>query len=349
LFVLLAARYFARTADKETIASIWPNILAALGWIDRHGDIDHDGFIEYQRHTEQGLTNQGWKDSSDSIPHADGRLARGPIALVEVQAYVYAAKREIARAARALGEVVHAHALESQAEELRRRFEAAFWSDELGTYVLALDGEKRQCAVRASNAGHALLCGIASPERAAAVVATLMSRNSFSGWGVRTMAAGECRYNPISYHNGTVWPHDNALIALGFGRYGFRRPALRVFAGMFGAMQYMELFRPPELFCGFSRRRGNAPTQYPVSCNPQAWASAMPFAVLEACLGMSFDAEHNEIRFVHPVLPDFVDEIELRGITLNHSKLDIVLRRHLQGAGVEIRRRQGDVNIVVVK
>jgi glycogen debranching enzyme len=178
---------------------------------------------------------------------------------------------------------------------------------------------------------------------------TLMSRNSFSGWGVRTMAAGECRYNPISYHNGTVWPHDNALIALGFGYYGFRKPALRIFSGMFGAMQYMDLFRPPELFCGFSRRRGNAPTQYPVSCNPQAWASAMPFAVLEACLGMSFDAERNEIRFVHPVLPDFVDELEIRGIALNQAKLDIVLRRQLHSAGVEIRHRHGDVDIVIVK
>jgi glycogen debranching enzyme len=349
LFVLLAARYFTRTADVETISSIWPNIRLALAWIDRYGDLDGDGFVEYQRHTEQGLTNQGWKDSSDSIPHADGRLARGPIALVEVQAYVYGAKREIADVARALGENALAQELESQAQDLQQRFEAAFWSAELGTYVLALDGDKKQCAVRASNAGHALFCGIASSEHAAAVTATLMNRNSFSGWGVRTMAAGECRYNPISYHNGTVWPHDNALIALGFGHYGFRKPALRVFSGMFAAMQYMDLFRPPELFCGFSRRRGNAPTQYPVSCNPQAWASAMPFAVLQACLGMSFDAQRNEIRFMHPVLPDFIDELEIRGIVLNDARIDVVLRRYFESVGVEVRRREGDVDVVVIK
>ena len=349
LFVLLAARYFVRTADAETITSIWPNIRAALRWIDKYGDIDGDGFVEYQRRTEQGLSNQGWKDSHDSVPHADGFLARGPIALVEVQGYVYAAKRELAPVARALGEDALARDLEAQASTSQQRFEQAFWSPKLDTYVLALDGDKRQCAVRTSNAGHALLCGIASPERAGIVAASLMNRNSFSGWGVRTMAAGECRYNPISYHNGTVWPHDNALIALGLGRYGFRKAALRIFSGLFGAMQYMDLFRPPELFCGFSRRSGIAPTQYPVSCNPQAWASAMPFALVEACLGMTLDALRNEIRFEHPVLPDFINELEIRGLAVNSSKVDIVLRRYAESVGVEVRRRSGDADVIVIK
>ena len=349
LFVLLAARYFARTADRETLSAIWPNILAALGWIDRYGDIDGDGFVEYQRHTEQGLTNQGWKDSHDSVPHADGRLARGPIALVELQGYVYAAKREIAAVACALGDEALADALASQAESLRQRFEESFWSEELGTYVLALDGDKNPCAVRTSNPGHALLCGIASAERAATVAATLMNRNSFSGWGVRTMAARKSRYNPISYHNGTVWPHDNALIALGFSHYGLRKPTLRILSGMFGAMQYMDLFRPPELFCGFSRRRGAAPTQYPVACNPQAWASAMPFAVLDACIGITFDAQQNEIRFMNPMLPDFIDELEIQNLTLNNSSIDVVLRRYFESVGVEVRRRWGGASVVVVK
>jgi glycogen debranching enzyme len=349
LFVLLAARYFARTGDAATLNAIWPNILAALRWVDRHGDIDRDGFVEYQRHTEQGLANQGWKDSHDSVPHADGRLARGPIALVEVQAYVYAAKREIADVARAFGDDGLADALASQAEDLRQRFEASFWSEELDTYVLALDGDKKPCAVRTSNPGHALLCGIASPERAATVAATLMNRNSFSGWGVRTMAARESRYNPISYHNGTVWPHDNALIALGFSRYGLRKPALRILSGMFGAVQYMDLLRPPELFCGFSRRRGTPPTQYPVACNPQAWASAMPFAVLDACLGLTFDSQKSEIRFTNPMLPDFIDELEIQNLTLNESRIDVVLRRYFDGVGVEVRRRWGDASVVVIK
>jgi glycogen debranching enzyme len=349
LFVLLAARYFARTGDRETLSAIWPNILAALGWMDRYGDIDRDGFVEYQRHTEQGLTNQGWKDSHDSVPHADGRLARGPIALVEVQAYVYAAKREIADVARAFGDEGLADALASQAEELRQRFESSFWSEELGTYVLALDGDKKPCAVRTSNAGHALFGGIANPERAATVAATLMNRNSFSGWGIRTMAAREPRYNPISYHNGTVWPHDNALIALGFSRYGLRKPALRILSGMFGAIQYMDLFRPPELFCGFSRRRGTAPTQYPVACNPQAWASAMPFAVLDACLGLTFRAQQNQIYFTNPALPDFIDELEIQNLTLNDSRIDVVLRRYFEDVSVEVRRRWGDASVVVIK
>jgi glycogen debranching enzyme len=349
LFVLLAARYFARTGDSETLSAIWSNILAALRWMDRYGDIDRDGFVEYQRHTEQGLTNQGWKDSHDSVPHADGRLARGPIALVEVQAYVYAAKKEIAAVARVFGDDGFADVLVSQAEDLRQRFEASFWSDELGTYVLALDGDKKPCAVRTSNAGHALLGGIAGPERAAMVAATLMNRNSFSGWGVRTMAAGESRYNPISYHNGTVWPHDNALIALGFSRYGLRKPALRILSGMFGAIQYMDLFRPPELFCGFSRRRGTAPTQYPVACNPQAWASAMPFAALDACLGLTFDALQNEIHITNPVLPDFIDELAIENLVLNDSRIDIVLRRYLDSVGVEVRGRRGNARVIVIK
>jgi glycogen debranching enzyme len=349
LFVLLAARYAARTGDLETIAALWPNIIAALNWIDRYGDLDGDGFVEYQRRTEQGLANQGWKDSQDSIPHADGRLAKGPIALVEVQAYVYAAKNEIASVARLLGFDALADRLTQQAETLRVRFEAAFWCPHIGTYALALDGEKRQCAVRTSNPGHALFCGIVSPERATTVVETLMNHNSFSGWGIRTMAAGESRYNPISYHNGTVWPHDNALIALGFSRYGYRREALRIFTGMFDAMQHMDLFRPPELFCGFSRRQGSAPTQYPVACSPQAWASAMPFAVFEACLGMSFHPERREIRLERAQLPARIDTLEIAGLELAGARVELVLRRYAGSVGVEVRKREGDINIVAAK
>ena len=349
LFVLLAARYAARTGDLATVAALWPNILAALNWIDVYGDIDRDGFVEYQRRTEQGLANQGWKDSQDSVPHADGRLAKGPIALVEVQGYVYAAKNEIAEVARLLGYDALAVRLTQEAEALRQHFEAAFWCPAIGTYALALDGEKQQCAVRTSNPGHALFCGIVSPERARHVVETLMNRNSFSGWGIRTMAAGESRYNPISYHNGTVWPHDNALIALGFGRYGYRREALRIFTGMFDAMQHMDLFRPPELFCGFSRRLGSAPTQYPVACAPQAWASAMPFAVLEACLGLSFHPERREIRFERSLLPSRIDTLDVKGLELGGARVELALRRYAGGVGVELHNRDGEVTVVAAK
>jgi glycogen debranching enzyme len=349
LFVLLAARYFARTADLTTLSQLWPHIIAALDWIDRFGDLDGDGFVEYQRRTEQGLANQGWKDSQDSVPHADGRLARGPIALVEVQAYVYAAKREIAPVARLLGHEALADALEAQAAELQRRFEDAFWCPEIGTYALALDGNKVPCAVRTSNPGHALFCGIASGERAKLVAETLLDRKSFSGWGVRTMAAGESRYNPISYHNGSIWPHDNALIALGLARYGFRQGALRILSGLFGAMLHMDLFRPPELFCGFSRRRGFPPTLYPVACSPQAWASAMPFAGLQACLGLSFDMDRKEIRFHRSVLPDFIDDLRIDALALGNATACLRLRRYAQGVAVEVDKLDGELTIVTVK
>src|SRR5690606_9655468 len=220
LFVMLAGAYLDRTGDEAFLRRLWPNIVAALDWIDKHGDRDGDGFVEYYRRTPRGLANQGWKDSQDSIFHDDGTLARGPIALVEVQGYVYAARRAAAAIARRLGEHVRAVALDRQAEELRQRFDAAFWDEALGTYALALDGDKRPCRVRTSNAGHALFSGIALPERAGRVVETLTSRAFFSGWGVRTVAASESRYNPMSYHNGSIWPHDNALIAAGFARYG---------------------------------------------------------------------------------------------------------------------------------
>ena len=349
LFILLAARYFARTGDRETLSKLWPNILAALDWIDNYGDLDRDGFVEYQRRTEHGLANQGWKDSLDSIPHADGRLARGPIALVEVQAYVFAAKGEIAAVARALGDAALADKLKQQAVELQQRFESAFWCPAIGSYALALDGNKQPCAVRTSNPGHALFCGIASPEHAETLVSTLLNRNSFSGWGIRTMAAGEIRYNPISYHNGSIWPHDNALIALGFARYGYRMAALRILSGLFGAMQYMDMFRPPELFCGFPRRGGSAPTLYPVACNPQAWASAMPFALLQACLGLSFDIPRREIRFSRSMLPDFMDELRINGLALGQATLDLRLRRYPTGAVIEVVHRSGDVKIVSEK
>ncbi|MGH9594678.1 MAG: amylo-alpha-1,6-glucosidase, partial [Bryobacteraceae bacterium] len=281
--------------------------------------------------------------------HADGRLARGPIALVEVQAYVFAAKSEIAGVARALGDAALADKLQRQSVELQQRFESTFWCPDIGSYALALDGNKQPCAVRTSNPGHALFCGIASPEHAETLAETLLNRNSFSGWGIRTMAAGEIRYNPISYHNGSIWPHDNALIALGLARYGYRRAAVRILSGLFGAMQYMDLFRPPELFCGFPKRRGSAPTLYPVACNPQAWASAMPFALLQACLGLSFDVPLREIRLSRSTLPDFMDELRIDGLALGEATLDLRLRRYPAGAVVEVIGRSGDVKIVSEK
>ena len=347
LFVVLAGLYFERTGDLDTITELWPNVEAALRWIDEYGDRDGDGFVEYRAQSEAGLTNQGWKDSRDSVFHADGELATGPIALCEVQGYVYAAKRHAARMATALGSAVLAASLEEQAVAMKDRFEAAFWCDEISTYAMALDGDKAPCRVRTSNAGQVLLTGIADPKRAALVADLLLDREFYSGWGIRTVARSEARYNPMSYHNGSVWPHDNALIALGMARYGFTEHIQRLFSGMFDAAAYMDLRRLPELFCGFRRLPGKGPTSYPVACAPQAWASAAPFAMLQACLGLEFDPGAEEVRFNHPALPDFLDEVLIRSLRIGQSRMDIMLRRHGSEVTVDILEKEGDGRISV--
>ena len=349
LFLMLAGMYLDRTGDRDTILSIWPNIEAALLWIDQHGDEDGDGFCEYYRETDTGLANQGWKDSHDAIFHRDGSTAAGSIALCEVQGYVYAGKHAVARIAAELGHRELAARLFEEAERLRLQFEQAFWCEEIGTYALALDGAKRPCAVRSSNAGHALFTGIAAPDRAARVAATLMGSASFSGWGIRTLAQGEPRYNPMSYHNGSVWPHDNALIALGFARYGLKAEAARIFEGLFGAATQQELRRLPELFCGFVRRPHRGPTAYPVACSPQAWAASAPFGLLAACLGMEVAHGQNEIRFRDPEMPSFLDEVVIRGIRLGESRSDLRLHRYGRDVTVNVLAREGSARVQLLK
>ncbi|MEP9375351.1 amylo-alpha-1,6-glucosidase [Aquabacter sp. CN5-332] len=345
LFVMLAGAYFRHTNDQAAAAALWPHIEAALAWITDHGDRDGDGFVEYGRRTSEGLINQAWKDSHDSVFHADGTLARGPIAIVEVQAYVFGAWLAAAELARALGHDAQAAAMEARAEALRQRFDTAFFDPDLGTYALALDGDKRPCRVRSSNAGHALFTGIAYPERAAFVVRALMSSDSFCGWGVRTVASDAARYNPMAYHNGSVWPHDNALIAAGFSRYGFRGEAARIFEGLFAAATYIDLRRLPELFCGFRRQRAQGPTFYPVACAPQAWAAAAPLSLIQSCLGFSFDGGANRINFNQPVLPAFLDELVLRNLGGAKGKADVLLRRSGQQVIVEVLQRRGTIDL----
>jgi len=349
LFVMLAGEYFKRTGDLQTVRELWPHIEAALYWIDNYGDPDGDGFVEYQRKNADGLINQGWKDSHDAIFHEDGRIAEGPIALCEVQAYVYAAKRHAAALALTLNHSVAAAVLAQQAEILRERFEVAFWCDDLSTYALALDGDKKPCRVIASNAGHALFGEIADASRARRVAETLLGTGCFSGWGVRTVARSAARYNPMSYHNGSVWPHDNALIALGLARYGLKSGVLKIFKGLFEAAGYMDLRRLPELFCGFAWRRLTAPTLYPVACAPQAWASATVFALLQACLGLGFDQGADGIRFDRPGLPDFLDQLHLRGVSTKDGVADVLLRRYGADVAVNITRRQGNVPIMILR
>ena len=349
LFVALAGAWLDRTGEAEALRPLWPNIEAALRWIETHGDRDGDGFVEYGRMTEAGLANQGWKDSWDSVMHADGTLAKGPIALCEVQAYAYAAYRAGARIARALG-LPHgrAAALDAKAEALRERFEDAFWCEDIGTYALALDGAKKPCRVRSSNAGHVLLGGIAAPERAAAVAKQLLSGAFHSGWGIRTLAVTEARYNPMSYHNGSVWPHDNALIGLGLARYGHHAAAARVLDGMAAAAGKLDLRRLPELFCGFPRRGGQGPTAYPVACAPQAWAAAAPIGLLGACLGLGFDPAARIVRLERSVLPAGLDRVALRGLSIGGARIDLGLRRATDSVAMSVSGRSGDIGAVLV-
>jgi glycogen debranching enzyme len=347
LFVLLLGEYFVRTGDLATVRELWPHAEAALRWIDTYGDRDGDGFVEYDRQNQDGLANQGWKDSYDAIFHSDGRMAEGPIALCEVQAYVYGAKRHGALLAGAVGQYALSGTLQAQAVALRRRFEDKFWCDDLSVYALALDGDKQPCRVISSNSGQVLLTGIASPERAQRVSQTLLSPAMFSGWGIRTVANSEPRYNPMSYHNGSVWPHDNGLIAMGMARYGQKDAACRIFSALFDAASYMDLRRLPELFCGFLRRQRNAPTQYPVACSPQAWASATALCLLQSALGLELFDGSREVAFHRPMLPEFIDHIHLRNLALSAGSVDIMLHRYSDGVAATVTRRDGDVVVVV--
>ncbi|MBP0632719.1 amylo-alpha-1,6-glucosidase [Cupriavidus sp. AcVe19-1a] len=346
LFVLLAGAYLRRTGDIDTIRSLWPSIAAALRWISEYGDGDGDLFVEYGRQSPEGLINQGWKDSRDSVFHEDGRLAPGPIALAEVQAYTYGAWQAAAALCAALGDIEGGAIYAGKAEVLRDAFDGRFYDAALGTYVLALDGDKRPCRVRSSNAGHALLTGIALAERAPSVVATLMESTSFCGWGIRTVAADAARFNPMSYHNGSVWPHDNALIAAGMARYGYHREASRLFEGLFAASSYIDLRRLPELFCGFPRHRSQGPTFYPVACAPQAWAAAAPLLMLQACLGLDFDINEPAITFENPSLPAFLDEVVFRNLAVNGGSADVAVRRSGERVVVDVLDRQGPVRVL---
>ncbi len=347
LFVMLAGMYFDRTGDTSLIRSLWPAIERALDWVERYGDRDGDGFVEYARGTESGLANQGWKDSSDSVFHADGRLAQGPIALAEVQGYVYAARMHGARLAETVGAWERARREETAARRLRRQFNDVFWIPELECYALALDGDKEPCLVRASNAGQLLFTGIVPEERACKLAELMLGPAFFSGWGIRTVARGEARYNPISYHNGSVWPHDNSLIALGLAAYGFQDKALRLLSALVDAASYMDLRRLPELFCGFSRQPVTGPTHYPVACSPQAWASGSLLAVLQACLGLRIDARKRCVELAYPRLPPFIDELRLRNLHLGEARVDLLLHRHGQDVAVRLLRREGDLRVQV--
>jgi glycogen debranching enzyme len=346
LYVMLAGAYYERTGDRALIKHIWPNIQAALDWMDKYGDADGDGFVEYSAHSDRALVQQGWKDSNDSIFHADGSLAEPPIALCEVQGYVYAAKMAAARLSSALGNDQESAGREREAQELRDKFEEAFWCQDLNIYALALDGKKQPCRVRASNAGHALFTGLASADRGKALAQSLFETDFYSGWGIRTIASGEARYNPLSYHNGSIWPHDNALIASGLAQYGFKSLAGKILLALIDVSGMLELHRLPELFCGLDRRPGEGPTLYPVACAPQAWAAAAPFLLIQSCLGLKVEAIHKRVVFNRPVLPEGIPRLSIRGLRVGEASVDLLFERRVDTVRVQVLEKNGEVEVV---
>lgn len=326
LYILLAAAYAERVGNLDLVDRLWPSLLSAIAWLDAAASRSEDGFITYQRAAMSGLANQGWKDSQDSVTHADGRTPEGPIALVEVQGYTFAAFRGMAGLAERRGETVLAEKWRERAETLRQAVEDRFWMEDKGSYALALDGEGAPCAVRASNAAHLLFVGLPSQDRAERVIEQLLSGSLFSGWGIRTLASDEIAFNPMSYHNGSIWPHDTAICAAGIARYGSREAVIRLTNSMFEAAVQFQM-RLPELFCGFERKTGEAPIAYPVACLPQAWSAGAPFMVLQSCLGLQVDGWKGEIVVTRPRLPVGIDSLTVRHLAVGDVKVDIHFRR----------------------
>jgi glycogen debranching enzyme len=331
LFLVLMSQYTRWTGDVELFQELRPAVEQALHWIDKYGDVAGDGYVSYVSNTNKGLINQGWKDSGDAIVTEDGRFAEPPIALVEVQGYVFMAKMEIADLYDRIGERAHATRLRAEARALAARFNRDFWIEDEGCYALALEARHRPCRVISSNAGHALWTGIVDEQNAGRVVHRLMRPDLFNGWGIRTLSCKERRYNPMGYHLGTVWPHDNSLIAAGFRRYGYTEEASRIFVGMLEAAMEFEDYRLPELFTGFGRDEYGQPVRYPVACHPQAWAAGtIPFLV-ETLLGLAPDAFNKRLKIARPCLPEFINEVEFRHLRIGQASVDLRFERKRDG------------------
>jgi glycogen debranching enzyme len=346
-FVILYAQHLRWTGDVAFAEHLLPAVESALKWIDRYGDLDGDGFVEYLSRSPRGIRNQGWKDSHDSMVHADGRIAEPPIALSEVQGYVYLAKTRMADVYRVLGRIEDSHRLQDQADLLKLRFNEAFWMEDEKYFAAALDADKRQIRTVMSNPGHGLYCDIVDEEKAVALAKRLLAPDMFSGWGIRTMSKAAAAYNPMSYHNGSVWPHDNALIAAGLKRYGFARSTNRVATALFDAAIQADYLRLPELFCGFTRRTPNRPVSYPVACSPQAWAAGSPFLMLQALLGISARAHENLLTVNKPHLPTWLNTVEVRNLAVGDSRISLVFRREGEITSFSLLSREGDLRVVM--
>jgi glycogen debranching enzyme len=345
LFVALAGAYLRRTGDADLVRRLWPNLTAAIGWVETFGDSDGDGFIDYARAAGSGLTNQGWKDSVDSVFHEDARLAKGPVALVEVQGYAFAAWEAMAEMADTLG-VPGAADWRARAAAMREAVEARFWMEEEGFYALAIDGEGALCRPLASNAAHLLFVGLPAPERAERLIQRLLSPRFDSGWGIRTLATGSARFNPMSYHNGSIWPHDCAVALAGMARYGERAGVAKVMHDLFEASRNFEN-RMPELLCGFARAPHEPPIAYPVACMPQAWAAGSVFMMLQACLGLSIDGAQGALRISRPRLPAGLDRLLIEGLQVGKGTIDLLVHR-LDGRIAALPGPASDPSITVI-
>jgi glycogen debranching enzyme len=348
LFVQLAGAYAARTQDLEFVDTLWDPLTAAMQWIESAMAASPGGFLTYERGEETGLVNQGWKDSFDSVFHDDGEYARGAIAMVEVQGYVHAALLAMSTLARRRNEQSAAEHWRERARALRRAIEDSFWMPDQGFYGIAIDGDSRLCRVRASNTGHLLYTGLPRASRARPVIAELLSPRFNSGWGIRTIAKGEARYNPMSYHNGTVWPHDTALAAAGMARYGERAGVVRLLSNLFEAADQFGM-RLPELFCGFDRTPGEPPTAYPVACLPQAWAAGSAFMMIQACLGISIDGRRARVHVDRPRLPIGIDTMTIHDLAVGSHRIDLCFQSVGRRVAVYADGPEADVVPILVR
>jgi glycogen debranching enzyme len=340
LFLVLLDEYERWTADRSTVDALLPAAEAALGWIDRQTS-RNGGLVTYERRTPRGLRNQGWKDSHDGVPFADGRPAEPPIALVEVQGYAIDARRRMADVYLRRGRAADAGRLRTAARAHAQLVEERFWLDGKGTYAIALDRDGRQVDAVTSNPGHLLFSRVPPPDRARAVARSLLGPAMWSGWGIRTLAADQPAYNPLSYHDGTVWPHDNALCAMGLASAGATREAGEVFTGLWRAGQHFRALRLPELFCGLPADAGEFPVHYPVACSPQAWSSAAWFLLLRAVLGLSPDAPAATLHVTAPHLPPWLDEVVLERLCVGAARATLRFVRGPRGAFAEVVDLQG--------
>jgi glycogen debranching enzyme len=345
LWLMLYAEYYAWTHDQETLEQLWPNALAAMEWIDRH--TKHNTYLSYYRKSKGGLINQGWKDSGDCIVDHKGNLANGSIALCEVQAYVYAAKTRLAEIARTKKQFELADRWQEEARNLKVRFNQDFWIEDQDFCALALDGDGNQVDSITSNPGHCLQLGLFTPEKAYSVAERLRAPDMFNGWGIRTLSSLSPAYNPMGYHIGSVWPHDNSLIAMGLRSLGLIDQALEVFQGLFDMTIHQSYQRPPELFCGYEKNGDNAPVKYPVACTPQAWATGSIFQLLQMIVNLVPDAQNNCLRIIDPALPESINRLSVHNLRVGTTILDLEFERSGSTTACRVAKKRGNLRVVI--